>query len=56
MSGKADASRWTLTGHESQYTRVPAEKVKARAGSSPAGVHVVLPHTPPEESLAAVTA
>lgn len=25
-------------------------------GSSPAGVHVVLPHAPPEEALAAITA
>jgi hypothetical protein len=56
MSGRADASRWTLRGHESQNTHIPDEKVKARAGSSPAGVHVVLPHAPPEEPLAAVTA
>lgn len=44
------------TGHESQSTHLSAEEVEAQAGSSPAGVHVVLPHTPPEEALAAVTA
>lgn len=57
MLGRADASGWTPhPGHESQYTHVLAEEVEAQAGLSPAGVHVVLPHTPPEEPLAAVTA
>lgn len=48
--------RQQTLGNISPSAPISPDPERASGGSAPAGVHVVLPHAPPKEALAAVTA